>query len=63
MRVKGAGHMAVLALRILPFASHVCAINLDVNDQRKKLDRGEYIFSQSFRRAELLITIVFSFFQ
>lgn len=55
--------MAVLALRILPFASHVCAINLDVNDQRKKLDRGEYIFSQSFRRAELLITIVFSFFQ
>lgn len=45
MRFKGAGHMAILALRILPFASHVCAINLDVNDQRKEWDRGEYIYS------------------
>lgn len=48
MRFKGAGHMAIVALRILPFIGHVYALDLDVNSQGKRLDAGIYVLS--FRR-------------
>lgn len=35
---RGAGHIAIVALHILPFTSHVYALELNVDSQGKDLD-------------------------
>lgn len=54
---QGAGHMAIVALHILPFTSHVYALDLNVDDQGKRLD-VRHIYPIVLM-AELLITLFF----
>ena len=43
MMFKGAGHMAIVALHVLPFTSHVYALDLNIDSQGKDWISGMYI--------------------
>lgn len=56
MRFKDVGHMAIVALHILPLTSHVYALNLDVDNQGKRLEQ-EDAYPHIFSKLELLIML------
>jgi hypothetical protein len=58
MKFKSAGNMAIVALHILPFTGHVYALDLDVDNQGKRLDHRD-VYPSIISKAKWLITLPF----